>query len=191
MPLTRADFLDDAAKLDCEVEVIQAVAQVESAGSGFRADGFPRTLFEGHLFYKYTKGRFANSHPDLCYPKWTKQFYGKTTAAEAARFEAACKLDRTSALLSTSFGLFQICGFNYALCGCRTLQEFVNRMCKSENSQLELFTEFVINSGLADELRDHRWADFARKYNGPAFSKNAYDVKMSQAYVKLKRAQSA
>lgn len=184
MSLTRADFIDDASRIGCEVEVIQAVFQVESAGKGFRADGFPRTLYEGHLFYRFTKGKFAVSHPDLCFPSWDKTKYGKTEALETWRFESACRLDRTSALLSTSFGLPQIVGMNYAKAGCKTIQQFINRMCKSENEQLSLFTDFVINSGLADELQAHDWTRFARIYNGTG-QVAYYSDKMAKAYAKL------
>lgn len=185
MPLTYHDFLDDAQKLGCDVATIQAVASVESSGGGFNPDGSPKTLFEGHLFYKFTNGKFAKSHPTLCYQKWTRQFYGKTWQQEKARLEAACKLDREAALKATSWGLFQVCGFNHTLCDCSTVQEFINKIFKDENSQLELFTSFVINSGLADELREHRWADFARKYNGPAYAQNKYDTKLAAAYAKF------
>jgi hypothetical protein len=44
---------------------------------------------------------------------------------------------------------------------------------------------FIKNSGLADELQKKNWAGFARGYNGPSYSKNAYDVKLAQAYSKL------
>lgn len=186
MPLTYQDFVDDAAKIGCSVAAVRTVAQVESAGGGFCPDGFPKILFEGHLFHKYTKGKFTPTHPDLSYAKWTRQFYGKTWEKERERFNRAIALDRNAALLSTSFGMFQILGANFAACGCKTVQEFVNKMCKDENTQLALFTEYILFNGLADELRDGRWADFARLYNGPSYTVNKYDVKMAQAFAKLK-----
>jgi hypothetical protein len=50
-----------------------------------------------------------------------------------------------------------------------------------------MFTEFVLDSRLDDELRDLRFADFARIYNGPAYKSNAYDTKMLAAYKKYQR----
>lgn len=186
MALTREDFLDDAQRIGCEVEVIMAVAQVESRGSGFDPEGFPITLFEGHWFHRFTNGKFDETHPDLSYPKWTKKFYGKTWKEEKERLRRAVALDRTAALMSASWGMFQIMGFNHARCGFKTVQQFVNAMCKDENAQLEAFTQFIINSGLDDELRDKRWADFARLYNGPGYAVNQYDVKLERAYNRLK-----
>lgn len=188
MTLSRNDFIDDAALIGCEVEAVQAVCAVESNGGGFDPEGFPKTLFEGHWFYKLTNGKFAQSNPTLCYPKWTREFYGKTWKAEKDRLAAAIKLDRNAALQSASWGLFQIMGLNYARCGFASVQEFVTAMCKDENAQLGAFTQYIIKSGLADELRDKRWADFARLYNGPSYAVNKYDTKMAAAYAKAKAA---
>lgn len=186
MALTRQDFIDDAAKIGCEVEAVMAVAAVESKGGGFDPEGFPKTLFEGHWFHKLTKGKFTATHPTLSYPKWTRVHYGRTWQEEKARLQAACALDRSAALMSASWGMFQIMGFNHTICGYKTVQSFVNDMCKSEDAQLGVFTGFILNSGLADELRDKRWADFARLYNGPEFAVNKYDQKLAAAYAKAK-----
>lgn len=187
MPLTRADFQACADIIGCEVEAVMAVAAVESKGGGFDPEGFPKTLFEGHWFYKFTKGKFAESNPTLCYPKWDRRFYGKTWQEEKARLQQAMTLDRTSAMMSASWGMFQIMGFNFGQCGYKTLQQFVNAMCKDEAAQLEAFSHYIVSAGLSDELRDTRWADFARLYNGPGYEVNKYDLKLAQAYDKAKR----
>lgn len=185
-PLKYDDFLDDARLLGCEPEAIQAVARVESKGSGFDKNGFPITLFEAHWFHKLTKGRFTVSHPHLSSVNWNRSLYGRTAEAEAARLQEASGLDRTAALQSASWGLFQIMGFNHASCGHKTVQSFVNQMCKDHNSQLALFVSYIQTRGLADELRDRRWADFARLYNGSAYAKNKYDQKLETAYQHFK-----
>jgi hypothetical protein len=159
-----------------------AVATVESSGGGFDPEGFPKTLFEGHWFHKLTNGKYSEAYPTLSYPKWTKQYYGKTWKEEKARLQQAMALDRNAAMMSTSWGMFQIMGFNFGKCGFKTVQQFVNAMCKDENTQLAVFTQFIILSGLADEMIDKRWADFARLYNGPAYAQNKYDVKLANAY---------
>lgn len=182
MALTREDFIDDAALIGCSVEAVMAVAAVESRGGGFDPEGFPKTLFEGHWFHKLTKGKYSASHPDLSYAVWTKKHYGKTWKQEKDRLARAMQLDRNAAMMSASWGMFQIMGFNHGACGFKTVQAFVNAMCKDENSQLAAFTGFIITNNLGDELRDRRWADFARLYNGPAYAQNRYDIKLAQAY---------
>lgn len=187
VPLKREDFLDDASVLSCEVEAIMAVANVESSGSGFCPDDFPKTLFEGHHFHKLTHGAFDKVAPNISYRNWTKQFYGRTWMAERQRLNDAIQLNRNCALMSASWGMFQIMGSNFAICGYKSVQAFVNAMCKDHNTQLQAFTAYVTERGLADELRDLRWADFARLYNGPSYAVNQYDVKMAAEYARLKR----
>jgi hypothetical protein len=176
------DFKAAAARLGCDVAAVRAVTAVESRGSGFNPDGSPVTLFEGHKFHKFTDGRFATLHPDLSYPKQSRQFYGRTWEAEQDRLQRAIALDRRAALMSASWGLFQIMGFNHGACGFRHVEAFVTAMRESEAQHLAAFVAYVIERGLADELRDHRWADFARLYNGPAYRDNRYDTKLAQAW---------
>jgi hypothetical protein len=45
-------------------------------------------------------------------------------------------------------------GFNFKVCGCKSIQEFVNKMMDSEQSQLQLFVNYIINSNLDDELQN-------------------------------------
>lgn len=180
------DYVDDAERLGCEVAAIRAVAEVESGGAtGFNPDDTPKTLFEGHYFHKLTKGKYDETNPTISYSKWTRQFYGKTWQAEQARLQEAMDLDRNAALMSASFGTFQVMGANFAVCGFRTIQQFVNAMYTGSNEHLAAFTEFVIENGLQDELIDHRWDDFARIYNGPG-QVPLYADKLAKAYEKYK-----
>lgn len=188
--LTEGDFKEAARGLRCDIAAIKAVAEVESSGDGFLSDGRIKVLFEGHIFYRFTKGAYAKTHPTLCYPKWTTACYskGKTSdirgAGELARLAEAMKLDRTAALMSASYGKFQIMGFNFPHCGFRTVEDLYQAMQESEGEQLKAFCNYVKDIGLDDELREHRWSDLARRYNGPLYQKNKYDVKLAAAYVK-------
>ena len=180
--VTSEDFQKAADRLGCEVATVRAVTAVESRGAGFDPEGFPRTLFEGHWFYKLTNGKFATTHPTLCYPKWTRQYYGKGWSQEKNRLNAAIALDREAALKSASWGLFQIMGFNHAQCGFDMVQEFVNAMCADEGAQLDAFVSYVITNKLTEHLKAKNWSEFARKYNGPGYRENKYDTKLQEAY---------
>jgi N-acetylmuramidase-like protein len=180
-----------AADLGCSLPALQAVVDVESAGRGFLSDGSAKVLFEGHVFYKYTHGRYADTHPSLCYRKWTKEHYARGATAdergagELERLAHAIDLNRPAAMMSASYGMFQLMGFNFALCGYTHVGSFYDAMCRSAEEQLDAFIEYIEHTGLADELRDRRWGDFARRYNGPAFSQNRYDdddEKLALAY---------
>lgn len=188
--LTDVDYEAAAKLLNCDVAAIKAVAEVESSGGGFLSDGNVKILFEGHQFYKFTKGAYADSHPTVCYKKWTTKFYAKGPnadvrgAGELARLAEAMALNRTAALLSASYGKFQIMGFNFAICGFVTVDDFYNAMQVSEAEQLLAFCNYIKGNGLDDELRERKWAAFASRYNGPEFKKNKYDTKLASAYKK-------
>ena len=183
--LTIEDYTVAAKRLGCQVAAVRAVAEVEAPRGGFNPDWTPVTLFEGHIFRKYTHGRYDESHPHLSYAKWTRKWYGKGWEAEQKRIQEALTLDREAALMSASWGKFQIMGFNFALCGYTTLQRFVNGMYLSEASQLNAFVEYIIATGLNDELVECRFEDFARYYNGPLYYKNKYGTKMLNSFIKF------
>jgi hypothetical protein len=188
--LNDADYKTAAEFLKCDVAAIKSVAEVESSGNGFLSDGRLKILFEGHQFYKFTKGAYATTHPTICYKKWTTAFYtkGKNAdirgAGELARLEEAMKLNRTAALLSASYGKFQIMGFNFAICGFVTVDSFYTTLQKSEGEHLTAFCNYIKGNCLDDELRNHEWAKFACRYNGPEYKKNKYDEKLNMAYLK-------
>ena len=186
--LTEADFQAAADALGVEVAAIKAVDATETAGKGFEANGEPVILFERHIFHRKTKGRFSRQHPDISNP--TPGGYG-SQASQHARLRRAVALDRQAALLSASWGRFQIMGFNHQVAGFNTVQGLINAMYKSERAQLDAFVNYLKNEGLADELRRHDWAGFARKYNGPAYRKNNYDTKLARFYAKFKREEEA
>ena len=93
----------------------------------------------------------------------------------------------TAALKAASWGAMQVLGENYKSCGCATVQEFVEKMSESGESQLELATKFILHHPkMAQALRDKDWETFARLYNGKGYKKNRYDEKLAAAYIKHK-----
>lgn len=191
--LKESDFQRAATKLGCHVAAVKAVCEVEAPNGGFDASGEPRILFEGHKFSALTKGRYDKTHPTISYPKWVRTFYstGPTpdarNAGEHRRLAEASALDRPAALMSASWGKFQIMGANYGSCGYPTLQGFINAMYADEGEHLDAFVGFVKCENLAQALRDQDWRTFARRYNGPMYADNNYDGKLRDAYAKHAR----
>lgn len=179
--LTNQDFIDAAAILSCSVAAIKAVAEVESSGDGFMETGEPKILFERHIFSARTRGIYDKTHPGVS--NKVPGGYGKYSV-QHKRLQEAVALDRNAALMSASWGKFQIMGFNYALAGFNSLQEFITAMYRSEREHLIAFIQYIKHNSLADELREMRWADFARRYNGATYWKNKYDNKLAAAYKK-------
>lgn len=186
--LTEADFQRAALHLDCPVSRVKAVCEVEAPGGGFDSTGAPRILFEAHRFAKLTGGKFNAAYPQLSSPVWNRRLYaaGATpdirNGGEHLRLQAASSLNRAAALMATSWGRFQILGENYAACGFANLQDFINAMYAGESEQLDAFIEFIDNDPVKlKALREGDWALFARRYNGPAYAENQYDVKLAAA----------
>ena len=182
--LQESDFVTAANLLGCEVASVKAVKEVESRGNGFQADGQPVILFERHKFHTFTKGKYDKSHPNISNSK--PGGYG-ASSTQHARLQEAVKLDRDSALMSASWGLFQVMGFNWKDLGYKDLQQFITAMYSSETEQLMAFVRFVKANGLADELKRKDWAGFARGYNGSNYKINNYDVKLANAYKKFSK----
>jgi hypothetical protein len=82
--------------------------------------------------------------------------------------------------------MFQIGGFNYKLCGCSSIEEFVELMSYSELEQLELFAALIVNCDMVQYLRTKNWAGFARRYNGASYARKGYHTRMAKAYNKYK-----
>ena len=128
---------------------------------------------------------YVKGNEDIIYEKWTKQYY-KGGLEEYKRLERARAIHSSAANCSASWGLFQIMGFNYKVCGCNSIAEFVEKMSKDEGSQLDLFVGLLRQNGWDKYLRTLDWKGFAMHYNGPAYAQNKYDEKLYRAYMKYK-----
>ncbi len=190
--ITEADIKRVAELLDVEEAAIKAVLEVETGGrGGFLAVGKPVILFEGHIFWKQLKNRgispdkYQKGNEDILYPKWTKVYY-KGGMREYDRLERARLIHREAADSSASWGLAQIMGFNYRVCGCESVSEFMGMMSENEGKQLELFARFIQGCKWDGYLRNHDWKGFARHYNGAGYEQNQYDKRLERAYDKYK-----
>jgi hypothetical protein len=191
--LNENDFIKASNKLQIETNVIKTVTTVEALQFGFYNNGLPVMLFERHHFYKQlcaAKGvDFANKaaidFPDICNPSPGGYQGGKH---ELDRLDRAKSIDETSALLSASYGLFQIMGFNYAQAGYKSVKEYYEAICISEQNQLDAFVNYLMldkTKSLLNSLKKKDFTAFAKEYNGPAYAKNNYDTKMMKAYQSL------
>lgn len=190
--LTNEDFEQAALKIGCETEVIKAVAKVESLGKGFNRDGSPIILFEGHVFWRELKRKgidpvkHTKGNEDILYVRWTRKHYTGNYIGEYKRLKRAFEIDKEAALKSTSWGMFQIMGFNFGLCGYSDVFLFVMAMEFNSVNQLNAFVNFVINRKIAPHLQTKNWRMIAALYNGSGYAKNQYHTKMRNAYLKLK-----
>ena len=185
-----SDYDTFAWLLGCEPEMIRAFVKVESNGSGFLGSGKPVILFESYQFYKNLKlegidpGKYIKTYPNLITTSWVKNYYGGEK--EWSLLEAARKISESAANKSASWGLLQIMGSNYKLCGKSGISEFVKDMEKDEFTQLSLGIDFIKNIGAAKYMISKDFKNLAKTYNGPGYAKNKYDLKLKNAYYTIR-----
>lgn len=183
--LSDEDFKIVADELGVEVAAIKAVVRIEAGTSlqGFLAPGVPVVNFDRSMYNKARPTSNIKAPASEKVPAGITNAHGKK---EWTQLVAARKQNLEKANMGTFWGMFQIGGFNYKLCGCKTVQEFVDRMSYSEFEQLQLFANFITNTGMLKDLQNKNWAGFARKYNGASYKSRGYHTKMANAYAKYK-----
>ena len=181
--LTDADFQLVAEELNVEIAAIKAVVEIEAGVGlkGFWAPGIPVINFDRTMYVKYRnkvenkEGAKGEKVPEglkgYALKEWTDLINARKTNAMGAN-------------MGTFWGMFQIGGFNYKLCGCKDVNDFVRRVSLSELEQLQLFAVFIERSGMLDYLKKKDWRNFARRYNGPSYAKRGYHTRMAKAYKK-------
>lgn len=183
--LTDEDFRIIADELGVEVAAIKAVVLIEAGKNmkGFFAPGVPVINFDRSMYNAH-----ASKARNRAGVKGEKVPAGLTGYGlkEWTQLINARKSNGEGAYMGTFWGMFQIGGFNYKLCGCSSVNEFVKLMSESEFSQLELFAKFITNTGMLQDLKNKNWAAFARKYNGASYARRGYHTRMAAAYNKFK-----
>jgi N-acetylmuramidase len=178
-PATREGILAVLDTLNVKLPQLLAVVTVETSGCGCLADRRPAILFERHIFSRQTGGRFDAEHPDIS--NRTPGGYSQGSG-EYNRLAKAVQLDRTAALMSASWGLGQVMGFNFGKAGYDSVESMVSKNMESEDEQLMAMARFLQASGLDRPLGAQDWTSFARGYNGVDFARNLYDSKLAAAF---------
>lgn len=214
-PISDDDWAKSAAFLECEVNVLKAIAAVESGGrtafwvindSARHRAHAPKIMFERHQFHRLTHGQYDNTHPDISsrYPYVRRKDHPLGSAyknlpdghvdrddlydnqQDYLRLINAYRLDKEAALMSASWGKFQIMGVNYTVCRIPSVFAFVEKMCQNEAGQIELLAQFIRNQNpLWEAVKSKEWITIARLYNGKEYWKNKYDEKLKAAYVQF------
>ncbi len=177
--VTDADIASMATRLGCMPKQLRAVAKVESGGSAYDDNGRPKILFERHLFHRFTGGRFTPApFSQIKGGGYNESSWDKLT-------QAACK-DPGSAFAAVSWGKFQVLGMHWDELGYPSALELAYSTVISEAAHYELLCRFIEKNSLKPAIQrlSNRPADnvaFASRYNGPAFRKFSYDVKLAAA----------
>lgn len=172
--------------------MLLAIVDKESVGAGFLTNGRPVILFERHKFYQFTKAKHGETlaekwrkeNSNICFPVWTADAY-IGGVGEWSRFEIARTMEAELAMLSTSWGLMQVMGFNFHVCGYETVQDMVEDMMNSEVQQMKAAVNFIRKQpNLYQAMKARNFEGVARAYNGAGYKKNNYDTKLAQLEAK-------
>jgi hypothetical protein len=172
-----------ASKIGCGEDELHAFMDVEASGSGFDKKGRPKMLFEPHVFYRNlpVSKRDEAVRAGLAYKAWKP---GNYPADSYPRLLKAMAIDETAALKAASWGLGQILGENHKMVGYATPHQMVRAFMEDEEKHLKATVAFLIEAGIADDLKAHRWAVVARVYNGKEYARHNYHGRMAMAYAK-------
>lgn len=194
--LKDSDYISAAKRLKVSELAIRVFGATEGRGVGFLKNGKAKILFERHRMYFYLvqlKGKaFANAQMKQ-YPNLVNTATGgyKGDEAEYVRLSLAKNICAEAALMSCSWGQFQIMGENWKELGYSSVFDFETQMQSSESLQLEAFIRFIewktgtVNGKkitLIDALRAGDWGSVFTLYNGPNYKKLGYQAKFQKEW---------
>lgn len=187
-------------------KVVKAIMNVEASGSPFSAPGKPIVRFEPHVFLRYSAAWKLSDGKRLPDRKWPtsaetqadgitillpgmsaptrpegKKRRGGQPAEWDAISRAASALNRTVAVMSASWGVGQVMGFNYKLLGYANPLDMEASFSVSAEAQKVGILNFLTNKGLSEAVKNRDWMKIGRVYNGDttgvaaAHYKAAYD----------------
>ncbi|MCU4482244.1 N-acetylmuramidase domain-containing protein [Acinetobacter ursingii] len=194
--LKDSDYIAAAARLKVSELAIRVFGAVEGRGVGFLKNGKPKILFERHRMYFYLtqkKGEAFAKKMMADRPNIVNTATGgyQGNEAEYVRLELAKQIDVECALMSASWGQFQIMGENWKQLGYTSVQEFVDQQFASESHQLEAFIRYIEwktgmiekkKVALIDALRAENWDAVFTLYNGPNYKKLGYQAKFQKEW---------
>ena len=194
--LKDSDYIAAAKRLNVSELAIRVFGATEGRGVGFLKNGKAKILFERHRMYFYLiqlKGKnFANAEMKQ-YPNLVNTSTGgyKGNEAEYTRLSLAKHICPEAALMSCSWGQFQIMGENWTDLSYSSVFDFETQMQTSESLQLEAFIRFIefktgtINGkkvALIDALRAEDWSSVFTLYNGSNYKKLGYQAKFQKEW---------
>lgn len=177
--VTDADIATFAHRLGCTTKQLRAVSKVESGGAGFDNKGRPKILFERHLFDRFTNGKYSVS--GCSNPKG-----GGYSECSWTKLGQAAALSPHKAFESVSWGKFQVLGMWWDELGYPSPVEMAYTTVTSEAAHYEMLVRYIeMNKmhGAVKALSTNPETNraFATGYNGPAYTKFNYHVKLAKA----------
>lgn len=174
-----------AQELGIDAEIILAIGEKETHNHGFMPDGRPVAKLESHKLNRYLRAKSLMNHAKKNHPLLTQNDYGFAypPAEYNYRVQPAIDAYQTSGILASSWGRYQVMGFNYKTAGYASAEEFYQAMMTSELEHLNAFKNFVLaNPKVHKAMKNKNWDVIAETYNGPQYKNNKYDTALKNFY---------
>lgn len=173
--ISKADITRLAELFKYDPALVKAFIDIEGSGSGFdEYTGKIKIQFEPHHFKKYTGHKIDNGV--------------EGQAQEYKAFNEAFGINPTKAMLSTSWGIMQLMGFNFKVAGYNSVDEMVDDFKKGEYQQVKGALTFVKNTHrIHIAFRRLDFPAMAIGYNGPRYYLNNYDRKLRDRYHQVRK----
>lgn len=200
------DFRAAAADWKVDPATLHALADAESSGGGFDAEGRAIIAVECHAFSDATLHAFDVSHPHLSYPEWVQYKRGAPPPKGMQKhpyvlsqddrwglFAQQAELSIEGACSALSVGRFQqLIGRTPAdrrkgrkeawrELGFPSAEALFRKLCASEFDQLEVLRLFLEVHGLMNAFRQRDWRVIAARYNGTG-QVDVYSERMAKAF---------
>ncbi len=176
-----------AAAAGVRANALLAFIDVESAGIvtvNVEGRRVPLIRWEGHYFDRLVPAslRAAARRQGLASPKAGRIKNPRSQTARYAMLARGRKLSVNAAISSCSWGIGQVMGDHWKWLGFRSAKDFERVVMSGFSGQLEVMVRFIQKSGIVDHLNRLDWSGAARIYNGPAYAKNKYHIKLRDRY---------
>ena len=181
--ITDEELRETARENGIQASHLFAVRKVEAPRGPFDSNNRLTALWEYHIFYRYLPKAKRQKALDqnLARSRWGQLKYGSYNS-QYDKFDRGRLIDSEAAYRSMSYGSYQTMGFNAKLCGYRSAELMVDDYRKGEAQQTIAVLNFIkANQKRYEALQKGDWHTFARLYNGSAYKKHRYHVRLANA----------
>lgn len=204
----RNDIVDEARKLRVEPALLQAIIKTEARASGFQWGIFkgskylePIILYECHVAYRVIvaksgleeANRLAKAHPDIINPKpyYSKKNpykYGLYANQHKKLQKCVAVAGYDVAMQAASWGIGQVLGENWKMCGYDSVRAFINDAYGSEKTQLTMMCNYLKGKkGMLVAMQEFNYDKIAYLYNGEDYAVNDYHTKIEKAHIAYRK----
>jgi hypothetical protein len=177
----KVDYQEIAGAAGVDALVLHAVADAQSAGPGFDADGQLTIIVEPHIFSAESFHAFDDlANPPVSYPdwirydadalppmNWRKHPYAMTLDERWALWSWQANLSFPAACASLRVGRYLMATRDWRDLGYPSAEAVLRRAQLGEREQLDLLFRFARRHNLTDAFKARDWLTIARAYNGP------------------------